>query len=36
VDNLVRDFEKDVNDKKIQKKYLDILEELNKKYCLVK
>lgn len=36
VDNLVKDFEKDANDNKVQEKYLGILEELNRKYCSTK
>lgn len=33
VDSLVKDFEKEAEDKGVQDKYLGILEELIKKYC---
>ena len=33
VDNLVRDFEKEAEEKKVHETYLGILEELSKKYC---
>ncbi len=33
VDKQIKDFERDEGDNQVQKKYIEMLEQLTKKYC---